>query len=371
MNATTSALPVKVLVLYSELAPYVLACLERLIADHGVEVHLVRWPVNKEAPFELRFGPGIHLYERSELDDENLLSHALAIDPHVVFASGWMDKGYLRVCRVMHGMGKPTVMCSDTAWRGDMRQWIASMGARFVFPGTFSHAWVTGADQHTYAEKLGFAPEHIRTGFYSADIDRFLPVGERLLKERKAHWPHRFLCVARYIPTKQQQLLCDAFAELCNEGTARDWELHLAGTGEDFEQVTGSESGRHPRIKHHGFVQPDAMPELLQQCGVFVLPSSHEPWGVVVHEQACSAFPLLLSDAIGARERFLEPGANGAVFASENLDELREALRSFIIREDADLHRMGVRSLELGAQWGPEQWAATAMSFIAAPHAEA
>lgn len=371
MNAAASALPVKALFLYSELAPYVLSCLERLIADHGVEVHLVRWPVNPEAPFDLKFGPGIHLYERSELDDDNLLSHALAIDPQVVFASGWMDKGYLRVCRAMHGMGKPTVMCSDTAWRGDARQWLATVGARIMFPGTFSHAWVTGEDQRTYAQKLGFADDRIRTGFYAADIDRFLPVGDALLKERTTSWPHRFLCVARYIPTKQQQLLCDAFAELCNEGAARDWELHLAGTGEDFEQVISSESGRHPRIKHHGFVQPDAMPELLRGSGVFVLPSSSEPWGVVVHEQACAAFPLLLSDAVGARERFLEADINGRLFPSESIDELREALRSFIILEDADLHRMGLRSRELGAQWGPQQWAGTAMGFIASPHAPA
>lgn len=359
----------KALFLYSELAPYVVACLEKLIAEQGVEVHLVRWPVNKEAPFELDFGADLHLYERADLDDENLLSHSLAIDPQVVFASGWMDNGYLRVCRAMHGMGKPTVMCSDTAWRGDARQWLATMGARLFFPATFSHAWVTGEGQRTYAEKLGFAQDRIRTGFYAADTARFLPLGAKKVQERSTTWPHRFVCVARYIPSKEQQLLCDAFAELADEGGAGDWELHLIGTGELFDEVTASPSGRHPRITHHGFVQPDRMEGLLGDQGVFVLPSSFEPWGVVVHEFACAGFPLLLSEAVGARERFLEPGVNGAEFEAKDKEALKEALRGLVDRSDPELRAMALRSTQLGAQWGPSQWAATAMEFIPAAHA--
>jgi glycosyltransferase involved in cell wall biosynthesis len=354
----------KFLILYTELAPYFLACVDRLVKDHDVEVHIVRWPVHKEAPFELDFGDRVKVSERDELDDRALLKLAESIAPDIVFASGWVDKGYLKVCRAIRAKGKPAVMCSDTAWRGDARQVAACIAARLWIKRTFSHAWVTGNSQAIYARKLGFADTNVKTGFYSADVDRFAPLFERFQPMKQQQFPHRFLCVARYIPTKGHQLLCDAFAELCEANEAGDWELWIAGAGELLEQVKNSSSGRHPRIKHLGFVQADAMPELIAQCGVFVLPSTFEPWGVVVHEHACAGFPLLLSDAVGAAERFLVEGGNGHRFIAVDKDSLKNAMRVMIHCSDDELRARGEKSHVLGAKWGPREWAATAMSFM-------
>lgn len=356
----------KALFLYTELAPYFLACVERLVRDHDVEVHIVRWPVNREAPFVLRFADRLKVYERDAYDDQALLRLVHGIRPDIAFASGWVDKGYLRVCRMLHKQGLPTVMCSDTAWRGDARQWAAVAATRLWLRRTFSHAWVTGEAQARYARRLGFPSLNIRTGFYSADTDRFLALGERLLAQRTHHWPHRLLCVARYIPTKGHQLLCDVFAKLCDEGRAGDWELWIAGTGELHEQVKSSPSGRHTRIRHLGFVQVEEMPTVLEQCGVFVLPSTYEPWGVVVHEHACAGLPLVLSSAVGAGERFLDPGENGLrVHAGDGAD-LHKALQQLVQHSDAELRAMGERSHVLGARWTPADWATVVMDIMKA-----
>lgn len=350
------------LVLYTELAPYVLACL-RALAQRGVEVHVVRWPVNNEAPFALDI-TGVHIHERRVMDDATLERFAEDLAPDLVLCSGWIDKGYVKVCRTLRKKGAVTVLCSDTAWQGRPRQWVAAVGARFVLPRIFSRAWVTGERQALYARKLGFADERISKGFYAADTDRFLPLGAQLLAARQDRWPHRFLCVARYIGVKNHQVLCDAFAELCAAGEAGDWELWFTGTGELFDHVTGSASGRHERIKHLGFVQADAMTEVIGHCGVFVLPSAYEPWGVVVQEHACTGFPLALSREVRAAERFLEQGKNGLVFAADDKEALKSALRSFINMTDAQLYAQGVHSHALGAQWSPSHWADVAMTMI-------
>jgi glycosyltransferase involved in cell wall biosynthesis len=305
------------------------------------------------------------VYDRPVLDDAALLALVQGIAPDVAFASGWVDKGYLKACRALRTKGIPTVMCSDTAWRGDARQWAAVATARLWLPGTFSHAWVTGEAQSTYATRLGFPAAHIGRGFYSADVERFSGMAARL---DKGPLPHRFLCVARYIPTKGHQLLCDAFAELCDAGGAGDHELWIAGTGEMHAQVTTSPSGRHQRIRHLGFVQAEDMPEVMRQCGIFVLPSTHEPWGVVVHEHACAGFPLVLSSAVGASERFLREGRNGITFRSGDGADLRRALAAMIAWSDAERLRMGAASHTLGMAWGPHQWAAAAMRFIPTGH---
>jgi glycosyltransferase involved in cell wall biosynthesis len=355
---------VKALFLYTELAPYVVACMQRLASDHGVDVHVVRWPVNAEAPFELGLGAGITVYDRRDMDTAALLRTVTAIAPDIAFVSGWVDKGYLKAARALRRKGATVVLCSDTAWRGGPKQWVAVAAARVLFPRLFSHAWVTGEAQRRYALNLGFKAANVHTGFYSADTAPFLAAGERVLRERTGTWPHRLLCVARYIPTKNQQLLCDAFAELCNEGAAGDWALDLVGTGELFVQVSTSPSGRHARIRHLGFVQADDLTGLMHRYGAFVLPSTYEPWGVVVHEQACAAQPLLLSDAVGARERFLQEGMNGHLFRVADKADLKRALRMLIDASDADLRRMAAHSMALGGQWSPGAWAACACRLM-------
>lgn len=353
-----------VLVLYTELAPYVLACLNALVEAADADIHLVRWPVNKEAPFALRFHQRIAVHERATLTDEGLVALVHRLAPRLVIASGWVDKGYLKAATAAKRGGAVSVIALDTAWRGHWRQWANAIAARWRLRRAFSHAWVTGQAQARYAERLGFAPRRIRTGFYAADTALFLPWGERLLAARAAAWPHRLLCVARYIPTKGQQLLCDAFAELCDAGEAGDWELWLAGTGDRFEQVKGSPSGKHARIQHLGFKQPEEMEAIVARCGAFVLPSTYEPWGVVVHEHACSGLPLVLSSAVGAGERFLVEGENGFRFIAGNKDSLKAALRMLMLSSDEELKAMGRRSMALGRAWSPEAWAGTAVELM-------
>ena len=80
----------RVLVLYTETAPYVMACLDALVARTGVRIELVRWPVNAEAPFDTGAHQGITIHDRSAFDDQALLAFALKFDPQLVIASGWV-----------------------------------------------------------------------------------------------------------------------------------------------------------------------------------------------------------------------------------------------------------------------------------------
>lgn len=354
----------RVLVLYTELAPYVLACLNALVDETDAEVHLVRWPVNQEAPFALRFHPRVTVHERLGITDDGLAELARRLQPALAITSGWVDKGYMRAAAEAKRSGGASIIALDTAWRGHWKQWANALVSRTRLHRAFSHAWVTGAAQAAYARRLGFKADRIRTGFYSADTALFLPLGERLLAARQGAWPHRLLCVARYIPTKGQQLLCDAFAELCDAGDAGDWELWIAGTGELHEQVSRSESGRHARIRHLGFKQVEEMNDVVAACGAFILPSTFEPWGVVVHEHACAGLPMVLSTAVGAAERFLKEGDNGFRFIAGDKTSLKSALRMLMLSSDAELRAMGMRSMASGRAWSPHAWARTAIELM-------
>ncbi|HMZ50509.1 MAG TPA: glycosyltransferase, partial [Flavobacteriales bacterium] len=123
-------------------------------------------------------------------------------------------------------------------------------------------------------------------------------------------------------------------------------------------------SGRHPRIRHLGFIQAEALPAIMADCGVFILPSTYEPWGVVVQENACAGFPLLLSDAVGAAERFLHEGENGHLFRAGDRSSIKQAMLRMVHANDDRLRAMGLRSASIGISWNPDQWAAVAMGLI-------
>lgn len=333
------------LFLYTELAEYVLACCNQLAA-HG-EVHIVRWPVNKEAPFEFEFNSGLKVYNKPDYSFEGLQKLIAGIDPTVIVCSGWIDKDYLKLVKPYAGK-IPTVMTCDTQWRGDLRQRLATIAGRMYLSRLFSHAWVPGQSQKQYALRLGFKAQHIETGFYSCDLARFNQVYGQQFAAKRQDFPKRFLYVGRYYEFKGIKELWQAFAELQAE-QPNEWELWCLGVGD-------VEPAQHPKIKHFGFVQPKDMQNFTAGSGVFILPSRFEPWGVVVQEFAASGFPLLLSGRIGAKEQFLKEGQNGFSFEAENLAAIRAAMKKITGLPAAELASMGQLSHELAQSVTPGTW---------------
>lgn len=349
----------KILFLYTEIAPYVMAGVERLVRDHQVQVHIVCWPVNKEAPFQFSKVPNIELYDRSTFDRSSLLGLVDTLGPDAIIASGWIEKDYMEACRSARERGVPTIMGMDPQWTGSLKQWATVMLRRWDLQRVFSHAWVPGRSQAEYARRLGFRADRILYGCYTADLDLYAPFGDRFLQAKAKAYPHRFLSVARYLKIKGHPYMEEAFAELCDAGEGGDWEMWCIGTGDLFPDAL-----QHPRIKHLGFVQADEVWKHQEQCGVFVLASLYEAWGVAVHEHALAGFPLILSRVVGARERFLEEGRNGWSFQAGDKEGLKEAYRKAIATPDDELLAMGRRSAGLGRSWGPAQWAATLMEVV-------
>ena len=348
--------PNRILFLYTEMAGYFLACIDAL-AQRNVEVHVIHWPVNKEASFDFGAHDTVQFYDRSTLADEALESLVGKIKPTVIICSGWLDKTYVRICRKHYG-NIPTVLTSDNHWTGSPKQQIARVISRFTIRRMFSHAWVPGAPQQQYVHKLGFPIKNTATGFYCADYELFHEQGQARL-QRTEPVPKRFVFVGRYLDFKGIFELWKAFIRLRNEGC--EWELWCFGTGALWEQRI-----EHEGIVHHGFAQPAELTAKLAETGVFVLPSHKEPWGVVVHEMAAAGFPMLCSKAVGAASKFLEEGKNGYTFTPGSEDAIYSAMKQLVAKSDAELKAMGQHSAALATAITPETWANTVESFIPA-----
>ena len=338
--------------LYTEIAEYFLACCNRL-AEHG-EVHIIRWPVNKEAPFKFEINPKLKLYSKADYTFTELTQLVNSIQPDVLVCSGWIDKDYLNISK-SYFKKIPTVMTCDTHWTGSLKQQLARIISRFTLLRMFSHAWVPGGIQKAYALKLGFKPDTIHSGFYSCDLAFFNSVYDTQKQQKQLQFPKRFLYVGRYYEFKGIKELWQAFIELQTE-QPNEWELWCLGIG-DIEPV------KHSHIKHFGFVQPKDLSNYTSQTGVFILPSRFEPWGVVVHEFAASGFPLLLSDKVGAKDAFLQDGVNGYEFASGGVNTIKDKMKKIISMSDAELMAMSKVSNQLAQSISPDKWVNTLLGI--------
>lgn len=345
----------KALFLYTELAEYILSCINQLLKKGNYEIHIIRWPVNNEAPFNFSFGDQIKIYNRREYSPTGLQQLASEISPDIIYCSGWKDKGYLTVCKKFRGK-IPVIVGFDNKWTGGFKQQLAAALSKITIHSYFSHCWIPGSPQVEFAHRLGFRPDKILTGFYSCDYDLFNDLFEENKEEKKKKFPHRFIFAGRYYAFKGVQHLWDAFSELDKE-IHSDWELWCLGTGDLVPAV-------HHKIKHFGFIQPREIKKYIQETGVFVLPSTFEPWGVAVHEFAAAGFPLICSNEVGAASAFLREDENGFSFMAGSKAHLKEALRKIQNMSDNQLYQMGVRSSELASQITPEKWANTFVSIL-------
>ena len=334
---------------------YFLACIDTLAANKDVEIYVVHWPVNKEAPFDFLFSQGLHIYDKQKYSSNELSDLVKNINPDLIYCSGWIDKDYVRICKSFHRK-IPVILGLDNQWKGTIKQYLASMVSRFTLQKYFSHCWVPGQLQQEYAERLGFEKNKIFTGFYSADFNYFNNLYSQNLPSKKKNFPKRFIYVGRYYSFKGITDLWENFIDLL-ETFPNDWELWCFGTG-DIKPVI------HPQIKHFGFVQPVDMATYIADTGVFVLPSYFEPWGVVVHEFAAAGFPVICSSEVGAISAFVENNVNGYIFEPGNKEELKLSLKKIMLHSEAELLKMGDISASKASLITPEKWADTLLSVF-------
>jgi glycosyltransferase involved in cell wall biosynthesis len=346
----------RIVFLYTEIANYFLACVSKLMQMHPeCEVHIVRLPVNKEAPFAFKIGEEIRIYDRKKYNNTELLQLIGSIQPHLIICSGWVDKGYLMVCRKFK-RSVVTVLTLDNHWRGDLKQRIASLISPFFLLDRFSKCWVPGEPQYQYALKLGFKKQDIGTGYYSCDFDFFHEQFLITRKMKEVSFPKRFIFIGRYYEFKGIKDLWQAFIDLQSENRT-EWELWCLGTG-DIEPID------HPSIMHFGFIQPEDLPRFIKETGVFVLPSHFEPWGVVVHEFAAAGFPIICSDKVGSRILFVENNFNGYIYKAGQIDELKQALSTIMNADKERLLEMSDNSVKKAKQLTSEIWAKQLISFL-------
>ena len=344
----------KVLVLYRELAGYIVNCLEYVAKKENIQIEIVAYPIAAEAPFQFSFSDRITVHRRSDVSDEKLVSMTSSGQYELIFCGGWFDKGYLNAIKSKGNT--PAVIGFDKQWKGSLKDHLATLYLRIKVTPLFDLAFVPGSEQVMFASKMGFSQAKIKTGIYVCDNPRFNRVFESR-KNKPDQIKQRVIYAGRYIPEKDIVNLMNVAAEILNERND-NWEFHFIGTGALWEQrIT------HPKITHHGFLDGSKLDELMVTGSLFILPSLFEPWGVVVNEFAMAGYPMILSNQVGARTSLLS-AENGIEFPAGNRDAMKKALNTMMNLGTHELMEYGQKSHELAEKINEEGFANCIMQMM-------
>lgn len=344
----------KFLVLYEEMASYFLNCLEYM-ASQGYEIQVIMKKVNPVAPFDFsKTHKNIVITERESMSQDELIQKIKQFDPDLTYLSGWIYKPYLKAIRSLRL--KNVVIGFDNQYNGSLRQKFGALYFKRTLKPFIKAAFVPGQKQVEFAKRLGFGSNQIATNVYCCQTELYTSYNDQTNTTKRREFPKRFLFVGRYVPEKGIDLLWQSFIELQNE-FPNPWELWCIGKGE----ITPIQ---HPKIKHLGFIQPSEFLPVIQQTGVFVLPSVFEPWGVVLHEYACAGYPMISTTSVGATEAFLEDTKNGFLIKDLTKDSLKGALKKIVSLTDAQLQEMSDHSVQLSKKITPQIWQKSLLKLV-------
>jgi glycosyltransferase involved in cell wall biosynthesis len=237
------------------------------------------------------------------------------------------------------------------------KKWIKQITWPILF-GLADQVVVPSSGTHDLMRSLGILEERITLTPYSVDNDWWMAQAacvdrsaERLKLGLREEEKVILFC-AKIQPWKRPRDLLQAFAK----ARVANAKLVFAGEGPqraDLEAET-IRLGVADRVKFLGFINQSALPALYKLADLMVLPSSYEPFAVVVNEAMCCGCPVMASDQVGAARDLVQPVAPDFVFPARNVGALAEKLAA-ALQDRERLSQLKEAALAHIKTWSPER----------------
>jgi glycosyltransferase involved in cell wall biosynthesis len=319
-----------IIFLYSEVVGYLIPIFRILVNEYGYNVIVVYWDENRLKPYSLPSIKGVSFIPVSSFKKNELLLFCKKNNPNLVYVSGWMDKRYLNVTKILKKRNIPIVVGFDDMWKGNWRQKLGAIIFPWYYRKFFTYAWVAGPEQYEFARRLGFQKKYIIFDLLSANTDVF----NREFVIDEVDIKKSFLYVGNFRKVKGTDVLKEAYV-LYKEIYKGDWELICVGNG-DMEQLLLDSEG----IKIFPFASETELINISKEASVFILPSRNDQWGVVVHEFVSLGMALLLSENVGSKSTFFINRFNGLMYNNDSPEELAKKMHEFSVMDANKLMKM-------------------------------
>jgi 1,2-diacylglycerol 3-alpha-glucosyltransferase len=283
-----------------------------------------------------------------------------ALNPAVVLIPGYYTLPAIAAALWCKWKQRTSVLMTETTATDHVRKgWREGIKSRLI--RTLFDWAVTGGKAHDrYLLQLGF-PNNRIAHFYDVVGNAHIRDGVEAVRAQTTHESHDlpedyFLFVGRLSPEKNVLGLLSSWLTYRDAGGT--WSLLLAGDGADsmaLRQLAASS----PHAADVHFLGHRSARELLPvyafaKC--FVLPSTREPWGLVVNEAMAASLPVIVSNCCGCAEDLVQHGANGYIFDPTDKRQLTECLTTVSSLTTEARLRQGERSLQRIAIFSPQNF---------------
>lgn len=254
-------------------------------------------------------------------------------DPNAILVIGWAYHSHLKVIRYFKNK-IPVYFRGDSTLLDEtysIKSVLKTLFLRWIY-SHIEHAFYNGINNKAYFKKYGLKDAQLSFAPHAVDNERFsLPkVEEAEQLKQKLNIPITatvILFAGKLEEKKNPCLLLEAFLKI------NDPTLHLIFTGNGQLEVTLKRKAEgYQNIHFIDFQNQSYMPVIYQACDLFCLPSKGpgESWGLAVNEAMACSKAVLVSDKCGCAVDLVEDNKNGAIFKSENIDDLIIHLKHLI-----------------------------------------
>ena len=251
------------------------------------------------------------------------------------------------------------LMTESTAYdhpRVAFKEWAKGLLLRTLFDWA-----VAGGREHlAYLEQLGFPMDRTARFYDVVDNQLFVDGTDALRKQLPAEFglpanPY-FVYVGRFAEEKNIALLLESWIAYRRQGGT--WPLVLVGDGPLASSLREAAiaSGFGAEVFFPGLKSSRALLPYYAFAGCFVLPSTREPWGLVVNEAMAAGLPVVVSDRCGCAEDLVVPGANGFLFSPEDGAALTLCLHRITSLSASKRTAMGAESRRIVRRYSPESF---------------
>jgi|LQYC01.1.fsa_nt_gi Glycosyltransferase len=198
-------------------------------------------------------------------------------------------------------------------------------------------------------EKMFLTPYCVDNDFFSKKYNELKPLRNQI-KKKLGLQPEVLIILyaSKMMPRKRAIDLLNAYEKIQNQINAA-----VVFVGDGAERPLLEAYQRNNALKNIyfvGFKNQTELPEYFSIADIFVLPSTDEPWGLIINETMNFGLPIITTDQVGATPDLVKDGENGFIYPVGDIKKLADCLLKLL--SDSELReKMRKRSLGIIHEW--------------------
>lgn len=271
----------------------------------------------------------------SELNDKDLKDRLsdILFNYDIVIMNGYAGRVFRKLYRLNNKYHRIIGLDSDTQLRiprNPIKRFVKWIYLNRIFKNKYYYGLAGGTGSHKELFRhYGMTDDRIFLMPMMVDNERFT-----YEDSKNGYRKFRFLYVGRIVEVKNISAMFEAFKKSFSDRV--DVELQVVGKGDLLEQFK-SEYGSVDNIHFAGVKYGNDLVDEYYHASALILPSSYEPWGLVVNEALAAGLPVIVSNQVGAAHDLVEGRDTGFVFPYHDTDKLAEQMKLLV--EDTSLYR--------------------------------